>query len=465
MNPQMDNVFVDVARQFGDRMKMVNMDIMTAKDMLSWTDKAMTEEASWRMSLDTTWVLLTSLFMVLVIVGSTLLELGWTRRRNTNSALLQNLGVISIVGLFFWFTGFGFAFGKGIKNRNGFIGTDDIFLASGSKNFPITRFDDWQFFFVLTTFATMLFGNAVSERITPLAFAVHAALFSGFIMPVAAHWIFSTEGFFSYKSTIGHLGVNGVIDTGFATFHVAGGAAALAGLILVGKRNGRFDEATKAAFTSGNCRYFQVVGAFLLWAGYFGMLCGGNNMISNDRAMLSGRAAINLFVSAGAAGITTFLWGIFADEEFCVTRAVQGAVVGIVSVSSAVAVVEPWAAVFTGIIGAFVFLLAKKILNDREYDDTISIVAINLAGGFWGLLVPGIFGTQKNTIQVVGHQTRAWGFLYAGSGNQFAVQFFAALLITLWAFLLTYAWGAVVNGFGLLLLAEEEEETEETTSA
>lgn len=411
----------------------------------------------WRVNLDNSWMMTTAFLTFLIVIGFALVEGGFTRRKNKQSAIFNSAIVAAIVALFWWFTGYGFSFGGGAsRNRNGFIGNDAIFL-SGKQKFPVGMYDDAFFFWAVTTVSTLIMSGAVAERLSNWAFLLHAALYSGFIWPVIAHWMYSDAGFFSPFATMPILGKNGAIDTGFSALHICGGAAAFAVLILVGPRKGELEKSAK-----GNNRVFQTVGTLFQWAGWFGLTMGGVYHVASQYSDITSRVSINITLAAGTASFHTFIWKVILDDEFDLTSAITGALAGLVSISAGCAVVEPWAAMLIGASGSAVYLIFRRFLAARGYDDAVGAVSVHFFCGIWSILMVGVFATHADVVRLLRHETVAYGFLYGGSGNQFAVQLFAAFLMILWTFFVTFVWAVVFNVLGLLRHDDEEEDEKST---
>jgi Amt family ammonium transporter len=421
---------------------------------LTWNIAVQQKQSNdWRINLDGSWMMTTAFLTFLIVIGFALVEGGFTRRKHKQSAIFNSAIVAAIVALFWWFTGYGFSFGGGkSKNRNGFIGNDAIFL-SGHEKFPVQSFDDAFFFFAVTSVTTLIVSGAVAERLSNWAFMLHAALYSGFIWPVIAHWMYSNAGFFSPFADLPVLGKNGAIDTGFSAVHICGGAAAFAVLIFVGPRKGEVER-----FAKGNNRVFQTVGTFFQWAGWFGLTMGGVYHVASEYSDVTSRVAINITLAAGTASFHTFIWKILLDDEFDLTSAITGALAGLVSISASCGCVEPWAAMLIGAAGSAVYLIARRFLASRGYDDAVGAVSVHFFCGIWSILTVGIFATHADVVRLLRHETVAYGFLYGGSGNQFAVQLFAAFLMILWVFFVTVVWAVILNAIGFLRHDDKDEE-------
>jgi Amt family ammonium transporter len=405
--------------------------------------------------------MMTMAFMTfLILVGFALVEGGFTRRKHKQSAIFNSAVVAAVVALFWWFTGYGFSFGgDSSKNRNGFIGNDQIFL-SGKTKFPIQDYNIAFFFFAITCVSTLIVSGAVAERLSNWAFLLHAALYSGFIWPVVSHWMYSESGYFSPFSTLPILGKNGVIDTGFSAVHICGGAATFAVLLFVGPRKGEVDK-----FADGNNRVFQTIGTLFQFAGWFGITMGGVYHVSSQYSDITSRVSINVALAAGTAGVHTWFWKLILNTEFNLTAVITGSLAGLVSISAGCAVVEPWAAMLIGASGSALYLVFRHVLARRGYDDTIGAVSVHFFCGIWSILMVGVFATHSNTEFLLKKGTTAYGFLYGGSGNQFAVQLFAAFLITVWSFFVSIVWSAVFNAIGFLRHDDVEEEQGKTVES
>jgi Amt family ammonium transporter len=446
----------DIVAELDARLAQLAGHIVDSQKLIVDVMGAQKASNDYRINLDNSWMMTTAFLTFLILVGFALVEGGFTRRRHVQSAIFNNTMVAVVVALFWWFTGYGFAFGGfDSVNRNGFIGNDHIFL-SGKNKFPIQRYDNAFFFFAVTSVSTLILSGAVAERLSNWAFLVHAALYSGFVWPVIAHWLYSDSGFFSPFSTLPILGRNGVVDTGFSAVHICGGAATFAVLLIVGPRKGDAEK-----YVTGNNRVFQTIGTFFQWAGWFGLTMGGVYHVASQYSDITSRVSINIALAAGTAGFHTFIWRVITREQFDLTSTITGALAGLVSISASCGVVEPWAAMLIGAAGSALYMVARHVLTTRGYDDALGAVSVHFFCGWWSILTVGIFATHSNTAFLLKHEVEAYGFLYGGSGNQFAVQLFAAILITAWAFVISLVWSAVLNVFGLLRTEDNHEDKDD----
>jgi Amt family ammonium transporter len=443
----------DYVQDYDKRIQELADAILEGNNLLADIANTQANSDAWRMNLDASWAMTTAFVTFLIIIGFALMESGFTRRRYASATIFNHTIVACVVAVFWWFTGYGFAFGGGVKNRNGFIGNDQIFLVSRHNSFPVQKYDNAFFHFAVTVITTLLASGATAERLSNFGFLFHAALHSGFVWPVVAHWLYSDAGFFSPFSEIPHLGKTGVIDTGFSAVHIAGGAVAFASLIILGPRNG-----DTRGIKNGNNRIHQTLGAFFALIGWFGITMGGVYRVSGNQSEATSRVAINVALCSGTTAFAVYLWHLFVREKFDVTILFQGALAGLVGISAACATVEPYAAFLIGLSTAVSFLVARFVVRTRlGYDDTLNIVSIHLVQGLIAILWPGVFATHVNVAELYGHNAVAFGFLYDGDANQFGVQIFAALIIFVWSFIIGLVWNVVLNAVGLLRLPEEED--------
>jgi Amt family ammonium transporter len=415
-------------------------------------DALAAKQEDFQTNLDTNWVIITFALVFSMQIGSALFEAGNARRKNVMGILFKNVAGTIITGLMWWGWGWALSFGyNDSRSLNGFVGNAELLLVSEGKEFPITKYAFWAFQFALCNEATHILFRATSERLTMFATYAYSFIFSCFIYPVIAHWIWSGSGWLSSHSA-NRVGENGLIDfSGATVVHLCGGFAALAGALLIKPRTGRFTPEEGTQF-SGQSSVLRYLGTLFLWFGWYGFATGGSFALSDSASEVVAKVAITTTLSAGAAALT-----VFAISRGNFSRTAAGALAGLVSISGACSVVEPWAAVVIGIIGGLTFILADNTIQNLKVDDPSSTFAIHGASGMWGTLAVGVFATQYNTQRTLGRATNFYGFLYGGGANQFGTQFLGMVLVALWAFVWTAVVMIVLNALGRLRVSEEVE--------
>ena len=416
--------------------------------------------ASVAFALDTHWVLYCGVLVLLMQAGFAMLCAGSIRAKNAQNILLKNLMDACVGALWFWATGYAFAYGSGDfgekAGTNKFIGGNKyFFLANGyeGKN----GFHDWFFQFAFAATAATIVSGAVAERCSMGAYAGYSAVLTGFVYPVVVHWIWSGDGFltaFVPEGKTPWLKV-GVVDfAGCGVVHMVGGAAAGIGAAILGPRIGRFGPNAKPI--NGHSMPLVVLGTFLLWVGWYGFNPGSTLCIVGCDAVAA-KVAVTTTLAAAAGGLTNLFLHYALSHVYDVGEMCNGVLAGLVSITSACAVVEPWAAVVIGLIGAFVYTGGSFLLVKLEIDDAVNATPVHYFAGAWGLLAPALFARPYNMRAAYGNADRA-GLIYTGDGSMLACQVVALLLITAWVAATMTPFFLLMKALGIFRVSREFEE-------
>ena len=331
--------------------------------------------------LDTTWLLISAAFVFLMQAGFICLESGLTRAKNSINVAVKNLADFTISVVLFWIVGFALLFGESLDGWMGLSGWAH----------PLSSSDPWYTAFFLfqvmfcATAATIVSG-AVAERMRFKGYVLITILISGLIYPIFGHWSWNgaAEGV-----RIGWLGAKGFVDfAGSTVVHSVGGWIALAALILVGPRTGRFQEHGVIRKITGSNLPVSVLGIVLLWFGWFGFN-GGSTFSLNEQ--VPGIIVNTLLAGAGGGVVTLTLGWTFRkrpDVEFLM----NGSLAGLVSITASCHAVEPPAAIIIGGIGGFFMYMVELLLLRFKIDDAISAVPVHLGAGIWGTIAVAFFG-------------------------------------------------------------------------
>jgi Amt family ammonium transporter len=345
--------------------------------------------AELKVALDTVWTLVTAILVFWMNAGFGLLEAGLCRKKNATTILAKNFIVFAISTLAYWAIGFGLMFADGdwAGSAGGFflIGADNspatgdaykgIFSALNWAGVPLEA----KFFFHLVfagTAATIVSG-AVNERTRYGVFLAFSAVLTGVIYPLVGHAVWGG----------GFLGQAGMMDfAGSTVVHSVGGWAALAGILVVGPRVGRYHEDGSVTHMG-----YVFLGGFILWLGWFGFN-PGSTMAADPGAI--GRIALttNLAAASGAFVATIYAWVRIGKPDFSFT--VNGALAGLVAITAGCAFVRPGPAAIIGMIGG-VLVIESVLLFDRiKIDDPVGATSVHLVNGVWGTVAVGLFGVQ-----------------------------------------------------------------------
>jgi Amt family ammonium transporter len=371
-----------------------------------------------KVTMDTLWVLLAGMLVFFMNLGFAAVESGFARSKNTVNILSKNLIVFAVSSLGFLLLGFGFMFGDG----NGFIGTSGLFMLSGADNSPATNEAyegvysaiSWtgipfyaKFFFQLVfcgTAATIVSG-AVAERIKYLSFIVFSFVLTLVIYPIVGHWIWGG----------GFLAEMGFFDfAGDTVVHSVGGWAALAGVLVLGPRVGKYTKDGKINPIPGHNMSLAVIGLFVLWLGWFGFN-PGSTMSADPEAishilMTTNTAAIVAVLTSTAAS-----WIIIGKPDLGMT--INGCLAGLVAITGSCAFVSVTSAMVIGGIAGVLVVFAVIFFDRLKCDDPVGAIAVHLFNGIFGTLAVGLFAEDGITGVATGN-----GLFYGGGFRLLGIQ-------------------------------------------
>ena len=336
---------------------------------------------------DALWVIIAAVLVFLMQPGFMAFEVGFVRPKNTMVTAFKNAGDWLIVSVMFVLVGFGLMFGPTIS---GVVGSGLM-----PASFPFEA-DPWFWAFVLFqlafagTAATIVSG-AMAERTSFLAYLVVSIGIGALIYPVFGHWAWG--GFYFAEDAGGWLYRMGFIDfAGSSVVHGTGAWAALAGVIIVGPRLGRYDRDGRRAELGTNSVMWSCLGLFLLWAGWFGF--NGGSVLAFDASVPL--IVLNTNVAAGIAGIVGVIHCLTMQRGRDLEAKVLGCVLGgLVAITACAHIVTLWSALAIGAIAAVVHNVTYELVLDRwKLDDVVGAVPVHGFCGVWGILAVALFGTD-----------------------------------------------------------------------
>ncbi len=355
-----------------------------------------------RLSLDSVWVVVGGILVFFMQAGFALVESGSVRSKNTVNVLMKNYMDACLGGLIFWLFGFGLMFGL---NQTGWL---------GMSHFAPNQLDDWHwnllfFQMMFAATATTIASGAMAERIHFVAYVVSAIIVSGLIYPIFGSWawgsLFGGEGW---------LKALGFIDfAGSTVVHSIGGWVALAGIMVLGPRLGRFGRHGQSHYLAGHNLPLVALGGFILWLAWFGF-----NAASTVRADVSiGRIALNTHLAACAAATAYMFWALLRGKAMLMRSSINASLGGLVAVTAGCATMTPLFAIVTGLVAGLLVSILPTILEKFQIDDVVDAVAVHGFCGVWGTLAAGIFFEKQMFnpgiigVQVLGVGAAfVWGF-------------------------------------------------------
>ena len=367
--------------------------------------EAAAEPASGLNSGDVSWILTSStIVLMMTIPGLALFYGGLVRGKNVLSILMLCFVTAALVSVTWVLWGYSIAFSDaGHSLIKGFAGNLDKFGLQGvshkagpGENIPEQAFMVFQLMFAIITPALIV--GAVAERMKFSAFFLFVLLWSTFVYAPLAHWVWNPGGW---------LFEAGALDfAGGTVVHISSGTSALVAAAMLGRRRGYGREPMAPHNVP-----FVVVGAALLWVGWFGFNAG-SALAANDIATA---AFVNTNTATGAAVLGWMFSEWIGKGKPTAVGAATGAVAGLVAITPAAGFVAPWAAIIIGAVAGFLCYKACNWKTQIGYDDALDVVGVHGVGGTWGAIATGIFAT----VAVNSDGANGWWY---GNASQMIVQ-------------------------------------------
>lgn len=336
-------------------------------------------------ALDTFYFLVMGALVMWMAAGFTMLEAGLVRAKNTAEILTKNVGLYSIACIMYMLCGYGIMYGDG----NGVIpgismltaadnATADV-LAGGDDAPYYSSLSDFFFQVVFVATAMSIVSGAVAERMKLWSFFLFAVILTGFIYPVQGYW----------KWGGGFLDANGFLDfAGSGVVHMCGGAAALAGVLLLGARKGKYGPDGEVRAIPGANLPLSALGTLILWLGWFGFNGGSELVISNvEEANAVSLVIVNTNMAAAGGLVIALLVARAWFGKADLTMALNGALAGLVAITAEPLTPSPLLATFIGGVGG-ALVVPSIVMLDRVFkiDDPVGAISVHGVVGIWGLL-------------------------------------------------------------------------------
>jgi Amt family ammonium transporter len=393
-------------------------------------------------ALDTFYFLITGALVMWMAAGFAMLEAGLVRSKNTAEILTKNIVLFAIAGIMYMLMGYNIMYpGDG----NGYFPVLDLSFMFGGDNDPAavlaTDINEWydgsyysgmsDFFFQMVFVATAMsiVSGAVAERMKLWSFMVFAVVMTGFIYPLQGYW----------KWGGGFLDAMGFQDfAGSGVVHLCGAAAALAGVILLGARKGKYGPDGKINAIPGANLPMATLGTFILWLGWFGFN-GGSELILSNVGEANAVAAVFVNTNMAAAGgvIAGIMTARILFGKADLTMALNGALAGLVAITAEPLAPTPIGATLIGAVGGIMVVFAIITMDKIKIDDPVGAISVHGVVGIWGLLAVPIFNSDASL------GTQAIGMLVIFGWS------FGASLVT---------WGIIKMVMGIRVSEEEEYE-------
>ncbi|MGR3304153.1 MAG: ammonium transporter [Candidatus Scalindua sp.] len=382
---------------------------------------------------DIFWVLICAGLVFLMQAGFTCLESGLTRSKNSINVAIKNLTDFGISTILFWAFGFALMFGT---SSIGWIGSEGFFFSLDEGSWSSTFF---LFEIMFCATAVTIVSGATAERLRFRSYIIISIILAGLIYPIFGHWVWN--GIQTGIST-GWLGMMGFVDfAGSTVVHSVGGWVALAALLVIGPREGRFPLVGAHMKIHGSNLPLSVLGVLLLWIGWFGFN-GGSTLALNEQVA---GIITNTFL-AGASGVmVTLTIGWIIRKQADAELVIFGSIAGLVAITASAHSVSTVSALAIGGIGGGVMLGVDYLLEYLHIDDAVGAIPVHLGAGIWGTLAVAIFGKTELLNTGLNH------------GEQLLIQAIGIGVCFLWTFGTCYPLFLLINRFFPLRVTPEDE--------
>ncbi len=384
--------------------------------------------------IDTVWVLLCAGLVFFMEAGFAFLEAGFIRAKNSLNIVMKVFTDSTLGMLAYWAVGFGLMFGL---DRAGIFGSSGFFLGGDLSHIQlrVPVYAYWIFQAAFAMAVASIVSGAVAERMKFKTYMIYTVLVTGLIYPISGHWVWGSGGW---------LASLGMLDfAGSAVVHAVGGWSALAAVLVLGPRAGKYDQDGTVNVLPAHNMHLAFLGTFILWFGWFGFN-PGSSLSGLD--MNIARIALTTNLAAAAGGTAGALFTMIRWGKPDPSMAMNGALAGLAAITAGTAYVSPMAAVFIGLVAGVLVVLAVGFFDRIRADDPVGAIAVHGVNGTWGALAVGLFAEQG-------------GLLYGGGMKLLGVQALGVLSVSLWAFGSTLAIFYVLKMvMGIRVSPQEEAE-------
>jgi Amt family ammonium transporter len=407
-------------------------------------------------AINSMWVIVAAMVVFFMQAGFAFLEIGFSRGKNAGTVVAKILTNMSIAAICWWACGFALAFGIGKV-----AGTDGFFLrdyGDPQTAFPVMGLSDatieskffFQFAFCAVSLA-IVWGTTL-ERIKFGVYIIYSIVFASLIYPLGAHWVFG-GGFLQTGDWLG-TGIVGMQDfAGSTAVHLIGATGALAALLLLGPRKGKYDGAGQPRAIPGHNMPLFGLGVLILWLGWFGFN-PGSTLGAFDGRFPEILVITNLAAACGVLASLFVSW--LKTRTLDIGMAGNGAIGGLVAITAPSGYVELWAAVPIGLIAGAIVPLGVYAI-DRKLDDPVGALTAHGLCGVWGTIACGFF-TAPRLAQYNAFGSPDGGLLYSGSFDQLIAQVVGLTIAFSFVFAMSFATFYVIKKvYGLRVTGDEEE--------
>ena len=386
-------------------------------------------------ALDTFYFLVCGALVMWMAAGFAMLEAGMVRAKNTAEILTKNISLYAVACIMYMLCGYGIMYGGDNPYIPGIsmLGSSDndaaAVLAGGDDAPYYSVLSDFFFQVVFVATAMSIVSGAVAERMKLFAFLGFAIVMTGFIYPVQGYWKWG-GGF------LDGLGFNDFAGSGVV--HLCGATAALAGVILLGPRKGKYGENGQINAIPGCNLPLATLGTFILWLGWFGFNGGSELKIANvGEANAVAKVFVNTNMAAAGGVVAALLTSRLMFGKADLTMALNGALAGLVAITAEPLAGSPIASTIVGAIGGVLVVFSIVTLDRMKIDDPVGAISVHGVVGMWGLIA----------------------VAFTNSDASLGPQLIGLVTIFAWTFITSFVvWFIIKMVFGIRVSEEEEAE-------
>lgn len=377
-------------------------------------------------ALDTFYFVISGAFVMWMAAGFSMLEAGLVRSKNTTEILTKNVMLFAIACTMYMIVGYKIMYDGGMF-LSGIMG-DGV-----SDEWTYAPSADFFFQVVFVATAMSIVSGAVAERMKLWAFAAFAVVMTGFIYPMSGAWTWGGQAVFGLFD----LGEIGFLDfAGSGIVHMAGAAAALAGVILLGARKGKYGPNGEVRPIPGANLPLATLGTFILWMGWFGF--NGGSVLATS-TVADANAVANVFMNTNAAAAGGVLAALIVAKllfgKADLTMILNGALAGLVAITAGPDTPTPLIATLIGAVGGVIVVFSIVFMDKVKIDDPVGAISVHGVVGLWGLLAVPL----------------------TNSDATFFAQIIGAVTIFVWVFVASFIVWAILKAVMGIRVSEEEE--------
>ena len=393
-------------------------------------------------ALDTFYFLICGALVMWMAAGFSMLEAGLVRSKNTTEILAKNVSLFAVACTMYLVCGYEIMYEGGLFVKEALVGEDHLttVLADSAANgfggdSVYSKASDFFFQVVFVATAMSIVSGAVAERMKLWAFLAFAVVMTGVIYPLEGSWTWGGKDVFGmFALSVGDVGFSDFAGSGIV--HMAGAAAALAGVILLGPRKGKYGPNGEIKPIPGANLPLATLGTFILWMGWFGFN-GGSVLKLGDVASANSVAMVFLNTNAAASmgAIGAMIMARLQFGKVDLTMLLNGALAGLVAITAAPDTPEPWQACVIGAIAGVIVVFSILALDKLKIDDPVGAISVHGVVGFFGvMIVP-----------------------WTNDGASLAAQLLGAVVIFAWVFGASFAVWALLKAVMGIRVTEQEE--------